>query len=88
MPVMKVEGMHCQNCVKAVTEAVRALPGAKGVEVSLEKGEVKWDKQPESELDLGKAYYYGQGTKKNFKKARKHLQKAADAGFGLKHLMP
>lgn len=44
------------------------------------EGEVKWDKQPESELDLGKAYYYGQGTKKNFKKARKHLQKAADAG--------
>ena len=44
------------------------------------KGEVKWDKQPESELDLGKAYYYGRGTKKNFKKARKHLQKAADAG--------
>lgn len=44
------------------------------------EGEVKWDKQPESELDLGKAYYYGRGTKKNFKKARKHLQKAADAG--------
>ena len=43
MPVMKVEGMHCQNCVKAVTEAVSALPGAKGVVVSLEKGEVTWE---------------------------------------------
>ena len=49
MPVMKVEGMHCQNCVKAVTEAVSALPGAKGVEVSLEKGEVKWDEMGVSE---------------------------------------
>lgn len=40
MNKLKVDGMHCQNCVKAVTEAVSALPGAKGVEVSLEKGEV------------------------------------------------
>ena len=40
MNKLKVGGMHCQNCVKAVTEAVSALPGAKGVQVSLEKGEV------------------------------------------------
>ena len=43
MNKLKVEGMHCQNCVKAVTEAVSALPGAKGVVVSLEKGEVTWE---------------------------------------------
>lgn len=43
MNKLKVDGMHCQNCVKAVKEAVRALPGAKGVEVSLEKGEVTWE---------------------------------------------
>ena len=43
MNTLKVEGMHCQNCVKAVTEAVSALPGAKGVVVSLEKGEVTWE---------------------------------------------
>ena len=49
MPIMKVEGMHCQNCVKAVTEAVSALTGAKGVEVSLEKGQVKWDEMGVSE---------------------------------------
>ena len=42
MNKLKVDGMHCQNCVKAVKEAVSALPGAKGVEVSLEKGEVTW----------------------------------------------
>lgn len=43
MKKLKVDGMHCQNCVKAVTEAVSALPGAKGVVVSLEKGEVTWE---------------------------------------------
>lgn len=43
MQTLKVEGMHCQNCVKAVMEAVSALPGAKGVVVSLEKGEVSWE---------------------------------------------
>lgn len=43
MNKLKVDGMHCQNCVKAVTEAVSALPSAKGVEVSLEKGEVTWE---------------------------------------------
>lgn len=43
MNKLKVDGMHCQNCVKAVKEAVSALPGAKGVEVSLEKGEVTWE---------------------------------------------
>ena len=43
MNKVKVDGMHCQNCVKAVKEAVSALPGAKGVEVSLEKGEVTWE---------------------------------------------
>lgn len=43
MNMLKVEGMHCQNCVKAVKEALEALPGAKGVEVNLEKGEVTWE---------------------------------------------
>lgn len=43
MNKLKVDGMHCQNCVKAVLEAVSALPGAKGIEVSLEKGEVTWE---------------------------------------------
>lgn len=42
MNMLKVEGMHCQNCVRAVKEALEALPGARGIEVCLEKGEVKW----------------------------------------------
>lgn len=43
MNKLKIAGMHCQNCVKAVNEAVSALPGAAGVKVSLEKGEVSWE---------------------------------------------
>ena len=38
-----MDGMHCKNGVKAGTEAVSAVPGAKGVVVSLEKGEVTWE---------------------------------------------
>lgn len=41
------------------------------------KSEARWDKQPETFLALGKIYYYGRGTKKDIKKARKYWQKAA-----------
>lgn len=33
--VFHVEGMSCQHCVKAVTDAVSALPGIEAVEVEL-----------------------------------------------------
>jgi copper chaperone len=34
---LKIEGMTCMHCVKAVTEALAAVPGVTGVrEVSLE----------------------------------------------------
>lgn len=33
--VLKVEGMSCEHCVKAVTNAVSALPGVSGVSVDL-----------------------------------------------------
>jgi copper chaperone len=40
MTKLKVEGMSCQHCVKAVTDALSAVPGvARVVEVSLDKGE-------------------------------------------------
>ena len=41
------------------------------------KNEARWDKQPETFLALGKIYYYGHGTQKDMKKARKYWQKAA-----------
>lgn len=36
---IKISGMHCEHCVMAVTKTLKALPGVKDVEVSLEKGE-------------------------------------------------
>lgn len=32
-----IEGMHCQHCVAAVTEALKAVSGVTSVQVSLEK---------------------------------------------------
>ncbi len=36
--VIKVEDMSCEHCVKAVTNAVAALPGIGSVAVSLDAG--------------------------------------------------
>lgn len=45
---LKVEGMTCMHCVKAVTEALSAVPGVTAVrEVSLEKGAAAVDGSPE-----------------------------------------
>ena len=37
---LKVSGMTCAHCVAAVSRAVRAVPGAGDVTVSLDRGEV------------------------------------------------
>ncbi|MDR1421263.1 MAG: heavy-metal-associated domain-containing protein [Coriobacteriales bacterium] len=36
--VLNVEGMHCQHCVKAVTDELTAVPGVSDVQVNLEAG--------------------------------------------------
>lgn len=36
---LKVEGMSCGHCVRAVTNALSEVTGVKSVEVSLEKGQ-------------------------------------------------
>lgn len=41
MLVLQVSGMTCAHCVRAVTEAVRAIPGAGEVSVDLARGEVR-----------------------------------------------
>ena len=43
--VIKIKGMGCQNCVKAVTEELIALEGVSKVNVSLENAcaEVEYD---------------------------------------------
>ena len=40
---VSVKGMSCQHCVNAVTKALEQLEGVKNVEVSLEKGEARFE---------------------------------------------
>lgn len=37
---LTVDGMSCQHCVKAVTDALRALPGVSNIAVDLPTGKV------------------------------------------------
>ena len=45
--IIKVEGMSCEHCVKAVTNAVGALEGVSGVSVDLAAQTVAVDHDPE-----------------------------------------
>lgn len=59
---LKVDGMSCEHCVKAVTKAVGALPGIGGVEVDLKAGTVTVEHDPRlSSLDVIKAEIEEQG---------------------------
>lgn len=44
--VIKVEGMSCEHCVKAVTKAVSKLPGINAVAVDLKAGTVSVEHDP------------------------------------------
>jgi len=35
---LKIEGLHCDGCVKSVTRMLSAIPGVEHVEVSLAEG--------------------------------------------------
>jgi copper chaperone len=39
--VLKVGGMTCGGCVNSVTRILKALPGVRAAEVSLERGEAR-----------------------------------------------
>lgn len=45
--ILKVEGMSCQHCVKAVTGAVREVDGVSNVSVDLEAKTVTVDHDPD-----------------------------------------
>jgi len=47
--VLKVDGMSCEHCAKAVTNAVSGVSGVKDVSVDLKNGTVSFS------LDSGKA---------------------------------
>ena len=42
---LKVEGLHCDGCVKSVTRMLTAVPGVENVDVSLAEGKasVRYD---------------------------------------------
>jgi copper chaperone len=43
MRTIKIKGMSCQHCVKAVTKALSEIAGIKGVQVDLARGEAAFD---------------------------------------------
>lgn len=46
---LKVSGMTCGHCVSAVTQAVRAVPGARDVSVDLQGGQVTVTGNPDEQ---------------------------------------
>ena len=43
---IKVQGMSCEHCVKAVTEAIAGLPGLSGINVDLAGGIASFSYEP------------------------------------------
>jgi|BEDMetMinimDraft_2_1075160.scaffolds.fasta_scaffold04788_2 copper chaperone len=40
--LLRIEGMTCEGCVRAVREALGRVPGVQGIEVGLEGGKIGW----------------------------------------------
>lgn len=54
---LKIEGMTCGHCQKAVTKLISSVEGVSACEVSLEKGDatVSFDEQKTSKASIVKA---------------------------------
>ncbi len=60
--VINVDGMACEHCVKAITNAVGALSGVSGVSVDLDAKTVTVDHDPDqASLDKIRAEIEDQG---------------------------
>ena len=44
---LAVEGMTCEHCVRAVTDALTAVPGVSSVAVDLARGRVRVEGEPD-----------------------------------------
>ena len=54
--VLKVEGMSCEHCVKAVTNAIADVPGTANVKVDLAGGSASFSYDPaKTQLETIKA---------------------------------
>jgi len=49
---VKIKGMSCEHCVKAVTRALNEIPGVTGVVVNLETGEAAFTHRDAVDQDL------------------------------------
>jgi copper chaperone len=52
MRTIKVKGMSCGHCVKAVTKALNEVEGIKEVSVDLAKGEVTFEEMKPVEIGI------------------------------------
>jgi copper chaperone len=52
MKTIKIKGMSCSHCVKAVTAALQAVDGVDRVKVSLEKGEATFDEMKPVDMSV------------------------------------
>ena len=52
MKTIKIKGMSCQHCVKAVTKALGEIDGIEDVQVDLDRGEATFDEVKPVALEL------------------------------------
>jgi copper chaperone len=52
MKTIKIKGMSCQHCVKAVTKALGEIDGIEAVQVNLDRGEATFEEVKPVALEL------------------------------------
>jgi copper chaperone len=52
MKTIKIKGMSCQHCVKAVTKTLSEIDGIKDIQVDLATGEATFDEVKPVDLEL------------------------------------
>jgi len=57
----RVDGMHCANCQRRVTEAIAALPGVRDVAVDLDAALASFDADREVSLERVRSTVAGAG---------------------------
>ena len=56
MRTIKIKGMSCQHCVKAVTKTLSEIDGINDVQVDLVRGEATFDEVKPVDLELLKEH--------------------------------
>jgi copper chaperone len=53
--LLKIEGMHCQACVRRVTAAIEKVDGLNSAKVEVGSAAVEFDPEKTSEQDIAEA---------------------------------